>query len=158
MVQARSLRWPLVLLALFSFRLLFGLSSEFYFEDETQIFLIGLRHYTTGQWPFFGPDVVWTKSEIPGALQGLLVGVPLGSRRSPNRRSCCSTCCRSPRWRARVVRVPSIVRAAPRWLIWGWFLTVPWTLQFSDHVNQPVVRAAGGLHLLHRLLRRRCRR
>ena len=23
---------------------------------------------------------------------------------------------------------------APRWLIWGWFLTVPWTLQFSTHI------------------------
>ena len=58
-------RWALVLVALFFFRLLFGLSSEFYFEDETQIFLLGLRHYTTGHWPYFGPDVVWTKSEIP---------------------------------------------------------------------------------------------
>ena len=65
------------LVALFAFRLGFGLSSEFFFEDETQIFLIGLRHYTTGQWPYFGPDIVWTKSEIPGALQGLLISVPL---------------------------------------------------------------------------------
>ena len=65
------------LAALFTFRLLFGLSSEFFFEDETQIFLMGLRYYATGHWPYFGPDVVWTRSEIPGALQALLVGVPL---------------------------------------------------------------------------------
>ena len=64
-------------IALFAFRLLYGLSSEFFFEDETQIFLMGLRYYATGAWPYFGPDVVWTKSEIPGALQALLVGVPL---------------------------------------------------------------------------------
>jgi len=70
-------RWIPILGVLFAFRLLFGLSSEFFFEDETQIYLIGLRHFATGHWPFFGPDVVWTKSEIPGALQGLLVGVPL---------------------------------------------------------------------------------
>src|SRR5437762_11224423 len=65
------------LAALFAFRLAFGLSSEFFFEDETQIYLMGLRHFATGLWPYFGPDVVWTKSEIPGALQALLVGVPL---------------------------------------------------------------------------------
>jgi len=77
MVQARGSRWPLILIALFAFRLWFGLSREFFFEDETQIFLIGFRYYATGDWPFFGPDVVWTKSEIPGALQGVLVGLPL---------------------------------------------------------------------------------
>ena len=72
-------RWRVALLlaACFAFRLLFGLSREFFFEDETQIFLLGFRYYATAAWPFFGPDVVWTRSEIPGALQALLVGVPL---------------------------------------------------------------------------------
>src|SRR3954453_15503515 len=65
------------LLGLFALRLYFGLSSHFFAEDESQIFLIGLRYYATGHWPYFGPDVVWTMSEIPGALQGLLVGAPL---------------------------------------------------------------------------------
>src|SRR5438874_13789800 len=73
----RAPRWALLLAALFAFRLWFGLSSEFFFEDETQIFLMGFRYYATGQWPYFGPDVVWTKSEIPGALQPWLVGAPL---------------------------------------------------------------------------------
>src|SRR5438132_1410453 len=71
-------KWtPALIIALFAFRLLYGLSSEFFFEDETQIFLMGFRYYATGQWPYFGPDVVWTKSEIPGALQPWLVGAPL---------------------------------------------------------------------------------
>ena len=73
----RRWRVPLILAACFLFRLLFGLSREFFFEDETQIFLLGFRYYATGDWPFFGPDVVWTRSEIPGALQPLLVGLPL---------------------------------------------------------------------------------
>src|SRR5690349_1588556 len=76
---ARSRRvalWALALLALFAFRLGFGLTRELFFEDETQVFLIGLRYYATGVWPYFGADVVWTQSEIPGALQGLLVGLP----------------------------------------------------------------------------------
>src|ERR1700755_2107653 len=73
----RRLGWGIaVLAALFVCRLLYELTREFFFEDETQIFLIGLRYYATGHWPFFGPDVVWTRSEIPGALQGLLVGAP----------------------------------------------------------------------------------
>ena len=72
-------RWRVALLlgACFAFRLLFGLSREFFFEDETQIFLLGFRYQAIHAWPFFGPDVVWTRSEIPGALQALLVGVPL---------------------------------------------------------------------------------
>ena len=130
-------RWALILVALFFFRLLFGLSSEFYFEDETQIFLLGLRHYTTGHWPYFGPDVVWTKSEIPGALQGLLVGVPLRIAPVPeapfvllNLLSCAALGALA--WYA-CRHLPRV----PRWLIWGWFLTVPWTLQFSTHVNNP---------------------
>ena len=64
-------RVPLILGACFAFRLLFGLSRGFYFEDETQIFLLGFRYYATGAWPFLGPDVVWTRSEIPGALQAV---------------------------------------------------------------------------------------
>ena len=75
--RRRALLVAGALVAFFVFRLLYGLSSEFFFEDETQIYLMGLRYYATGEWPYFGADVVWTKSEIPGALQALLVGFPL---------------------------------------------------------------------------------
>src|SRR5437667_4324981 len=78
MAPAVSSRWWWPALAgLFAFRVFFGLSSDFFFEDQTQVYLLGLRYYATGQWPYFGPDVVWTKSEIPGAQQALLVGLPL---------------------------------------------------------------------------------
>jgi hypothetical protein len=125
------------LVAVFAFRLAFGLSSEFFFEDETQVFLIGLRHYATGNWPFFGADVVWTKSEIPGALQGLLVGGPLRIVPLPespfvllNLLSFTTIACLA--WYT-TRRLPWV----PRWLVWGWFLTVPWTLQFSTHIINP---------------------
>lgn len=129
-------RWrvPLILGACFAFRLLFGLSREFFFEDDTQIFLLGFRYYATGAWPFFGPDVVWTRSEIPGALQALLVGVPLRILAIPE----------SPFVLLNLLSFAAIAAlawytceqlpSAPRWLIWGWFLTVPWTLQFSTHI------------------------
>src|SRR3954462_9705580 len=134
MVQARGSRWPLILIALFAFRLWFSLSREFFFEDETQIFLIGFRYYATGEWPFFGPDVVWTKSEIPGALQGVLVGLPLRIAAYPE----------SPYvWLALMSFAALCVFAwyvgehrprAPQWLVWGWLLTIPWTIQFSGHL------------------------
>jgi len=127
----------LALVAAFAFRLMFGLSSEFFFEDETQIFLIGLKHYATGDWPFFGGDVVWTKSEIPGALQGLLVGGPLRLVPLPE----------SPFVLLNLLSFATLAWLAwyatrrlpwlPRWLVWSWFLTIPWTLQFSTHIINP---------------------
>jgi hypothetical protein len=129
-------RWRVLLLlgACLAFRLLFGLSRAFFFEDETQIFLLGFRYHATGAWPFFGPDVVWTRSEIPGALQALLVGLPLRMLAIPE----------SPFVLLNLLSFAAIsalawytceqLPKAPRWLIWGWFLTIPWTLQFSTHI------------------------
>jgi hypothetical protein len=145
----RRWRWPLLLAACFAFRLLFGLSREFFFEDETQIFLLGLRYYATGEWPFFGPDVVWTRSEIPGALQALLVGLPLRVAAIPespfvllNLLSFAAIC-------ALAWYVCQLRPATPRWLIWGWFLTVPWTIQFSAHlINTSYILAPAILFFL----------
>src|SRR5215470_12523802 len=64
------------LAAAFLFRLAFGLTSAFWRDDEKQIYLIGLKFFATRAWPYFGPDVA-PHVQIPGALQGLLVGLPL---------------------------------------------------------------------------------
>src|SRR5262249_29307579 len=152
MVQARGRRCPLILLALlalFAFRLGFGLSREFFFEDETQIFLIGFRYYATGEWPFFGPDVVWTKSEIPGALQGLLVGIPLRIAPYPE----------SPYVLLALLSFGALCAFAwyvgehrpgmPRWLLWGWLFTIPWTIESSTHLlNTSYVLAASLIFFL----------
>jgi hypothetical protein len=134
MVRARAARWVLVLAALFAFRLWFGLSREFFFEDETQIFLMGLRYYATGEWPYFGPDVVWTKSEIPGALQPLLVGIPLRLAPYPEAPYVLLALLSFAALAAFAWYVGEHRPAAPRWLIWGWLLTIPWTIQFSGHL------------------------
>src|SRR5438067_1522097 len=139
----RAPGWALLLAALFAFRLWFGLSREFFFEDETQIFLIGFRYYATGEWPYFGPDVVWTKSEIPGALQGVLVGLPLRASPYPG----------SPYVALAILSFGALCLFAwyvgahhpdvPRWLIWGWLFTIPWTIQFSLHlINTAYTRPA----------------
>src|SRR5579883_2302748 len=61
--------------ALVVFRFCYSLTTEFWFNDQDvlQIYLIGLKSFTTHQWPFFGADLVYNGSQIPGALQGLLV-------------------------------------------------------------------------------------
>ena len=129
--------WLAALAALFIGRLAFGLTSEFWSEDETQIYLMGLRYYATGEWPYFGPDVVWTRTGIAGALQPLLVGLPMHLAPVPeapfvllNTLSFAALC-------ALAWYIHQRVPALPRWLVWGWVMTVPWTLQFSTHVNNP---------------------
>jgi hypothetical protein len=77
-----SNRFKIVLLFLFLyvFRVAFGLSQPFFSTDESQTYLIGLKCFTTGTWPYFGPDIFWLEknfeSQIPGALEGLLIGLP----------------------------------------------------------------------------------
>jgi hypothetical protein len=134
----RLRRWaPAAVVALFVFRLLFGLSSEFFFEDETQIFLMGFRYYATGHWPYFGPDVVWTKSEIPGALQAILIGVPLKILPVPEAPFVLLNLLSTGALAGFAVFLARRFPAMPRWLIWGWLLTIPWTLQYSTHVINP---------------------
>jgi len=77
---SKQLKFILLFLALYCFRTAFGLSQPFFSPDEIQTYLIGLKSFTTGSWPYFGPDLIVTEtgfySQIPGALEGLLIGLP----------------------------------------------------------------------------------
>src|SRR3982074_3156559 len=125
--RSRRLIFSGLLLLAFLFRLGFGLCSQFLDEDTKQIYLLGLKFYTTGAWPYFGPDVT-PEIQIPGALQGVLVGAPFFVWRMPEApyvllnllsfASLCLFACYCTK------RSPSI----PAWLIWSWLLTAPWTL------------------------------
>lgn len=70
----------LLFIFLFVFRVAFGFSQPFFGPDELQTYLIGLKFYTTGSWPYFGPDIFWVErnfeAQIPGALESLLIGLP----------------------------------------------------------------------------------
>jgi len=145
MMRRGSWIFALALLALFAFRLYFGLSLRFFAEDESQIFLIGLRYYTTGHWPYFGPDVVWTESEIPGALQGLLVGAPLRILAVPEAPIVVLNLLSFGALAALAWYISRRVPSVPRWLVWGWAMTVPWTLQFSTHITNPSYVLAGAV-------------
>jgi hypothetical protein len=132
----KNLSFIVVVLFLFLFRLAFGLCSEFWFEDERQVYLIGLKHFTTHAWPYFGPDVT-NQIQIPGALQGLLISIPLFILRIPeapfillNLLSFSSLYLMA--WYC-TKRLPEV----PGWFIWIWLMTAPWTLNFSTHVVNP---------------------
>ena len=132
------------LLLLFLFRLGFGLCSEFWYEDEQQIYLLGLKFYSTGAWPYYGPDVTYG-IQIPGALQSLLVAVPLfilPIAEAPfillNILSFSALCLLA--WYCSR-RLPE----TPAWIIWAWLLTAPWTVNYSTHIVNPSYVLAGSI-------------
>jgi hypothetical protein len=134
--RTRPLIFFTLLLLAFLFRLFFGLCSSLQDEDPKQIYLIGLKFYTTGAWPYFGPDITPT-IQIPGALQGLVVGLPFYVLPIPeapyillNVLSFSSLCFFA--WYCSR-RLPEI----PTWFVWSWLLTAPWTLNISTHMFNP---------------------
>jgi hypothetical protein len=126
--------WVIVLLAPLGFRTVYGLCSEFWFADELQVYPIGLKYYTTGLWPYFGPDVVYTQSQIPGALLGLLVGCPFFVCPLPE----------APTLFSNLLSFGALALFAwylarrfpdlPRWFVWTWTLTCPWAMVYSTRV------------------------
>ena len=50
--------------------------------DPRQVYLIGLKSYLTRTWPYFGADV-FPQVQVPGALQGLSIALPLYLFRVP---------------------------------------------------------------------------
>jgi hypothetical protein len=125
----------LLLVSLFMLRVYYGLSLELRTTDEIQVYLLGLKFFASGQWPFFGPDV--NPGQIPGALQGLLVGVPLFLSGEPE----------APLVLLNVLSFAGLVflgryltkrfGLVPAWMTYAWLLTCPWTLNFSTHVYNP---------------------
>ncbi|MCA1621950.1 MAG: hypothetical protein LC795_22285 [Acidobacteria bacterium] len=142
---ARRRLFVALLAAAFLFRLGYGLCGQFQDADTKQVYLLGLKFYATGAWPYFGPDVVWGEMQIPGALQALLVGLPLYAlplAEAPyvllGLVSFASLCLFA--WYCQR-RLPSL----PRWFVWGWLLTSPWTLNLSTVIYNPSYMLAGGI-------------
>ena len=136
----------LALAALFAFRVFYGLTMPFWFEDERQVYLVGLQSFVRGEWPYFGADVVWTGAQVPGALLGWLIRLPLAIWSAPE----------SPIVFLNVLSFSALgllawylsrrLPGVPTWLIWLSLLTLPWTLNFSTHiVNPSYVLAAGAI-------------
>lgn len=137
----KRLFWLFV--AVFLFRLAFGLlHSEWRSIDERQTYLIGLKAFTTGTWPYFGPDVNVPSEttydvQLPGALEGLLIALPLYALPIPE---------------APFILLNLMSAAAVVFLAWYicqrlpkfslpwlavWIAIAPWSLHLATHVYNP---------------------
>lgn len=136
----------LLFLALFVFRVLFGLSLAFTGDSEPekdalQTYLIGLKFATTGQWPTYGPDqylmTTGFHTQIPGALEGLAIGLPLKVLPIPE----------APFLFLNLLSLGAlaflaawIVRRLPNLsypFVLTWIALLPWTLNHGTHVYNP---------------------
>jgi hypothetical protein len=131
--------------ACFVYRLAFGLSSDFWTEDERQVYLIGLQSYARQAWPYYGADVVWTQSRLPGALQGLLIAGPLAIWHAPESPIVLLNLLSFGALSAFAWYLNRRLPELPGWLVWGWLMTAPWTLHFSTHVVNTSYVLAGAI-------------
>ena len=130
-------RWILVLAVAFAARLAFGLAGELWGPDELQIFLIGLQFFTTGQWPLYGPDVVYTQTQVPGGLQGLLIGGPMYLVAAPESAYVLLNLLSFAALTLLAWYIGKRLPEVPRWFLWPWILFSPWTLDLSTHITNP---------------------
>jgi hypothetical protein len=127
-------------LFLWVFRTAFGLSGNFMDQDHLQTYLIGLKWYGSGGWPFFGPDLVilgTVRAQIPGALEAFLVGGPFFILPIPeapflllNLLSLSGIALLSWYLSKRMKRIPFL-------FIFAWISLLPWTLNQSTWVLNP---------------------
>ncbi len=113
------------------------MAVNFRHEDYIQIFLIGLKYYTTGIWPFWGPDIVWTSSQIPGALQGILIAWPLFIFKLPE----------IPFIFLNLISILSLsffawyllkrIKGIPPFFVWIWLFIAPWLINYSTTIINP---------------------
>jgi hypothetical protein len=134
-----------LLTAAFVFRLLYGLSMPFWSEDERQVFLIGLRSFTRGEWPYFGADVVWSGGSVPGALLGWLVRGPLSVWPAPEAPVVLANILSFAALAFLVWYLAKRIPGVPRWLIASFLFTCPWAMNFSTQVLNPSYVLAGAI-------------
>ncbi len=135
--QKPTLRYVLIFLIAFLARLGYGLCSPFWGTDEKQVYLLGLKYYTTGDFPYYGPDVVYTQSQIPGALQGLLVGLPFHLLPIPEAPFILLNLLSTAALMLFAYYLHKRIPSLSSWLIYGWLMTAPWTLNYSTHIVNP---------------------
>lgn len=133
----RSFFIGLSFLFLISFRIFYGLNLDFWNDDERHIYLLGLELFSFKHWPYWGADIVHNSTQIPGALQGLLVGLPFFIAKIPeaplvflNILSFGAILLLAYYLRKHFQRFSFISLAA-------WLVGLPWTLEISTHVYNP---------------------
>jgi hypothetical protein len=121
------------------FRFLYSLTNEFWFVDQDvlQIYLIGLKSFTTGSYPYFGADLVYTHAQIPGALQGYLVSIGWYLWKIPEMPMIILNILLTSSlgllaWYAQK-RFPRI----PRAFIWSYIFLLPWSVCYFTRIVNP---------------------
>lgn len=136
-----SIKRQLVLLtlALCTVRFLFALSNEFWYKDEDvlQIFLIGLKQFTTGETPLYGADLVYTQTQIPGGLQAYLVSalwyvLPLPEAPMITLTVLTTAALALLAWYV-CKRHPQL----PPLMVWSWILLTSWTFVYCTRIINP---------------------
>ena len=139
------------LLLAFLFRFIFGLYCPPVTapDDYVQTYAIGLKAYTTYTWPYYGPDVQQPesdfKTQIPGALEGLLIALPLSIWPVPE----------SPTLFLNLLTFLSLTflgwyfcKRLPGfspWLILIWLYIAPWNTHYSTQVINPSYAVPGSV-------------
>ena len=118
----------------FVIRLIYGITGIFWSKDPQQIYLIGLKFYTTGLWPYFGPDIVYSYTQIPGALQGLLVGLPLYLWPIPEAPFIVLNLLSFTGLLLLSYYITRLLPQIPKWIVYGYIFFMPWALYFSTHI------------------------
>lgn len=136
-MKNKKLNFIFFLIVLFAGRLVYGLCSEFWFEDELQIYLIGLKSYTTQTWPYYGPDVVYTQTQIAGAFQGLIISAPLYILPCPEAPTILLNILSFLSLGLLAFYISKRITTIPRWLIWMWVMGLTWTMDYSTRVVNP---------------------
>lgn len=77
MNKRKTLVTAFIIIILLVFRIFLGIQINFSHIDYDQIYLIGLEHAFNENWSYWGPDVVWSKTRLPGGMQGFLAGFPI---------------------------------------------------------------------------------
>ncbi len=127
----------LLIIALFLFRVIYGLVSEFWFEDDLQIYLIGLKYYTSHSLSYCGPDVIYTHTQIPGALQEILVGAGFFLLPLPETPTLVLNILSFLSLSFFAFYISKRISVLPKWLIWVWVMTLSWTMDYSTRIVNP---------------------
>lgn len=133
----------LLLTTAFGLRVLFGIWCQPVqpMEDEVQTYLLGLKYAVTGEWPYYGNDVIKPgtldlQTQDPGALQGLWIGLPLRLWPDPL----------SPFLAANALSMAALLLLAwyasrrlpglPGWFIFPYVLLAPWCVHYTTNIME----------------------
>jgi hypothetical protein len=132
---------PLFISAAFLLRLGFGLYTAPVqpIQDEIQTLLIGLKYFTTRAWPYYGPDIMdpstvlhlkWL-SQDPGALEGLLLGLPMVLWNSPLATFIWINVLSMTAYGLLAWYICKRLPRISPWFVFLWIMAAPWCVHYS---------------------------